>query len=170
MRKFSRNNNYIKLSLHKSEINNIYKTNKISKTIYQKILNKKRDLRNYYNLSVNVINSNKNTWYNITKPILLLERRLDVCLVRMNFSSSINESRQLIIKGKVYLNDVKVKFPNIILKIGDKIELKNTLPLTIGSLYFINIVPLYLEVNYNNFVGIYLRDPKIEDISIPITI
>jgi small subunit ribosomal protein S4 len=56
----------------------------------------------------------------------LLERRLDNVIYKLNFAPSRKSARQLITHGHVYLNGRRVDVPDITLKIGDKITLKNS--------------------------------------------
>lgn len=56
----------------------------------------------------------------------LLERRLDNVIYKLNFASSRKSARQLISHGHVYVNGHKVDIPDLTLKIGDKIILKDS--------------------------------------------
>ncbi|NLH18253.1 MAG: 30S ribosomal protein S4 [Phycisphaerae bacterium] len=56
----------------------------------------------------------------------LLERRLDNVVYKLNFAPSRKESRQLITHGHIYLNGRRVDVPDITVKIGDKITVKNS--------------------------------------------
>ena len=56
----------------------------------------------------------------------LLERRLDNVVYKLNFAPSRKAARQLITHGHIYLNDRRVDVPDITVKIGDKITLKNS--------------------------------------------
>ena len=56
----------------------------------------------------------------------LLERRLDNIVYKLNFASSRKSARQLISHGHVYVNGRRVDIPDISLKVGDKITLKNS--------------------------------------------
>lgn len=56
----------------------------------------------------------------------LLERRLDNVIYKLNFASSRKAARQLITHGHIYLNGRRVDVPDITIKIGDKISLKNS--------------------------------------------
>ena len=54
----------------------------------------------------------------------LLERRLDNVLFRLNFAPSIRAARQMISHGHVLVNDKKCDIGSMVLKVGDKISLK----------------------------------------------
>ena len=56
----------------------------------------------------------------------LLERRLDNVIYKLNFAPSRKAARQLIAHGHIYLNGRRVDIPDIIIKVGDKITLKNS--------------------------------------------
>ena len=56
----------------------------------------------------------------------MLERRLDNVVYKLNFAPSRKAARQLITHGHIYLNDRRVDVPDITVKIGDKITLKNS--------------------------------------------
>ncbi len=56
----------------------------------------------------------------------LLERRLDNVIYKLNFAPSRKAARQLVTHGHIYLNGRRVDIPDITLKIGDTITLKNS--------------------------------------------
>jgi len=56
----------------------------------------------------------------------LLERRLDNIVYKLNFASSRKSARQLISHGNIYVNGRRVDIPDMLLKIGDKLTLKNS--------------------------------------------
>ena len=56
----------------------------------------------------------------------LLERRLDNVVYKLNFAPSRKAARQLVTHGHIYLNDRRVDVPDITVKIGDKVTLKNS--------------------------------------------
>ena len=56
----------------------------------------------------------------------LLERRLDNVVYKLNFAPSRKEARQVITHGHIYLNGRRVDIPDITVKIGDKITVKNS--------------------------------------------
>lgn len=61
-----------------------------------------------------------------TNLLELLERRLDNVIFKLNFAPSRKAARQLIVHGHIYLNGRKVDVPDILVKVGDKITLKNS--------------------------------------------
>ena len=56
----------------------------------------------------------------------LLERRLDNIVYKLNLAASRKEARQLIAHGHIYVNGRKVNVPDFMVKIGDKITLKDS--------------------------------------------
>jgi small subunit ribosomal protein S4 len=56
----------------------------------------------------------------------LLERRLDNVVYKLNFAPSRKAARILISHGHIYLNGRRVDIPSIMVKVGDKITLKNS--------------------------------------------
>ncbi|MBN1818677.1 MAG: 30S ribosomal protein S4 [Sedimentisphaerales bacterium] len=57
--------------------------------------------------------------------LCLLERRLDNVVYKLNFAPSRKAARQLIAHGHIYLNGRKADIPDITVKIGDTITVKN---------------------------------------------
>src|SRR5210317_645683 len=80
----------------------------------------------------------------------LLERRLDNVVYKLNFAPSRKAARQLITHGHIYLNGRRVDVPDITIKIGDQITLKN-------SEKSRNIVKQQLESNPNYAVQEWLQ-------------
>lgn len=58
--------------------------------------------------------------------LILLESRLDTVLYRSNFVFSIRTAKQLIVHGKIFVNNIRVKSKNFILKTGDLISVDKT--------------------------------------------
>jgi small subunit ribosomal protein S4 len=84
----------------------------------------------------------------------LLERRLDNVIYKLNFASSRKKARQVITHGHIHVNGRKVNIPDLTLKIGDKITLKD-------SAKSRKIVKEQLESNPNYTVQSWLQlDPQ----------
>lgn len=113
---------------------------------------------------------------NPTQFLILLEKRLDVVLVRMNLVHTIFLARQLISHGHVYVNDIRITSSSFKLLPGHSLSLSPKGINIIKSLFLNskiiirNKVPNYLEVNYNIASGIFIRDPHVKEIpySIPV--
>ena len=58
--------------------------------------------------------------------LLLLERRLDNVVYKLNFAASRKAARQYITHGHVRVNGRKVDLPDFSVNVGDKISIKNT--------------------------------------------
>ena len=84
----------------------------------------------------------------------LLERRLDNVIYKLNFASSRKKARQIITHGHIHVNGRKVNIPDLTLKVGDKITLKD-------SAKSRKIVKEQLETNPNYTVQSWLQlDPQ----------
>ena len=56
--------------------------------------------------------------------LMLLERRLDNVVYKLNFAPSRKAARLLVSHGHIYLNGRKCDIPSLIVKVGDKLVLK----------------------------------------------
>ena len=125
-------------------------------------------LKKYFKNTIkNTIRKTKSKTNTDLKLILLknFESRLDVVLYRAKFTTSVRNGRQLILHGKVYVNNEKVKSKAFVLKAGDII--------TLDSDYFDNyenniiqsikwpLPPKYLIINYKTMQILFLGN--IED-------
>lgn len=92
-----------------------------------------------------------------------LEKRLDTILYRSKFSTTFRQARQLIIHGKVMLNNHKIKSPSYILKPGDLISIQAKYHLFIqNSIKSSKIWPLppkNLVINYKT-LEIFFNNPN----------
>ena len=61
-----------------------------------------------------------------TNLLELLEMRFDNVIYKLNFASSRKGARQLISHGHVHVNGRKVDIPDVTMRVGDKITLKNS--------------------------------------------
>lgn len=107
--------------------------------------------------------------------LILLERRLDTVLFRLNFTPTIFSSRQLITHGHVLINNKKVTIPSFMVKIGDIISISSTSKQAVYTniINYIQLerqklnfkpIPPYLEVNYKILSGILIDTPLISHI------
>jgi len=107
--------------------------------------------------------------------LILLERRLDTVIYRMNFAPTFYSSRQLISHGHVLVNNKKVDVHSYTVRNGDLIQIK---PSSISSIYsnlklntlnsnlgFLKPVPSHIEVNYKLLAGILVNTPVINEIA-----
>lgn len=94
-------------------------------------LREKQKVKRYYGLMERQFKqffkmASKGTGNTGTTLLELLERRLDNVIFKLNFAPSRKAARQLIAHGHIYLNGRRVDVPDILVKIGDKITLKNS--------------------------------------------
>ncbi len=105
--------------------------------------------------------------------LLLLERRLDNVLYLLGFASSRAMARQFVRHGHVIVNNKKIDIPSYSVKINDEITVKQSLrsnPCVVESLESKDqtVVPSWLMLDREKFIGKVVRLPKREDITIPI--
>ena len=101
--------------------------------------------------------------------IVMLESRLDNIVFRMGLSTTRRESRQLVAHGHFLVNGAKVDIPSYRVKEGDVITLaenskksnrfKEIVETTQGR-----VIPLWLEVNKDEFTAKVVRMPAREDL------
>lgn len=166
MRKFKHNKGLFSLSYQKQDIYKIY--NQIIRrkalTAFQVNFYKRQELRNYYHIGANFIQSN------YLNTILSMEARIDVVLVRMNLVINIDESRQKLASGRVYLNGKVVRSYNYKLLPNDIIIIKdNNMKLNFIMSYVLS-TPKNMEVNHKTSTGIYIRNVSVQEISIPFSL
>lgn len=98
-------------------------------------------------LKNNKIQTNVNTLF-----LELFESRLDTILYRAKFCSSIRSARQLIVHGKIVVNNTTVKSKNYQLKKGDLIAVKphfnHVIEENIRQMQTLPFPPKYLFINY----------------------
>ncbi|PID34569.1 MAG: 30S ribosomal protein S4 [candidate division SR1 bacterium] len=100
---------------------------------------------------------------------ILLERRLDVILLRSGFAKTIMQARQMIVHGHFTLNGVKHNVPSTFVKIGDKIELRAKLK---DSALYADMkidkghrVPSWLKTNPNSYTIEVLTLPVVGEVT-----
>jgi len=101
------------------------------KSDYAVRLREKQKVKRYYGLLERQFNAyfrqaEKGTGNTGQDLLILLERRLDNVIYKLNFAPSRKAARQLITHGHIYLNGRRVDVPDMLVKIGDKITLKNS--------------------------------------------
>jgi small subunit ribosomal protein S4 len=108
-----------------------------------------------------------------TNLLIFLERRLDNMVYRLGFANSRNEARQLVRHSHFTVNGQKVNIPSYLVEVGDVIELreKSRKITRIGeSLEGVarRGVPVWLELEKENFRGRIVALPSREDLTMPI--
>lgn len=112
-----------------------------------------------------------------TGPALvkLLESRLDNVVFRMGFAVSRRQSRQLVNHGHVKINGTKVDKVSYLVKPGDVVEFKEKSKKIVPVEEAIEIsknisTPSWLEVNFDEVKGTFLRNPERDEVEIPVDI
>jgi ribosomal protein S4 len=89
----------------------------------------------------------------------IFESRLDTVLYRSKFTISIKAARQLIVHGKIFVNNMKIKSPLYILKPGDLItidyKISSVIEKGIARSNTWPITPKHLVVNYKTLQIIF---------------
>lgn len=107
----------------------------------------------------NAISLSKKKKNKISYFIYLMELRLDVVLYRLNLTATIREARQLVLHGKVMVNNLIVKNPSYALRVNDLLSFKKSSIYTFKKKIFSNIkrgsfiissIPNYVEYSYKN--------------------
>ena len=104
---------------------------------------------------------------------VMLERRLDSVIFRMNFARTRREARQIVGHKHVLVNGKVVSIPSYLVKAGDVIEIKESaksmqrykdiIEVTGGRL-----VPEWMDVDIENFKGNIKNLPTREMIDVPV--
>ncbi|AMW33013.1 SSU ribosomal protein S4P [Fervidobacterium changbaicum] len=99
-----------------------------------------------------------------------VERRLDNVVYRLGFAINRRTARQLVSHGHILVNGKKVDIPSYQVRPGDAISIKESsrgiqpikqaLELNKGR-----AVAPWLEVDYDQFTGKYVRNPKLEEVT-----
>lgn len=98
--------------------------------------------------------------------LIILESRLDNLVFRMGFAPTRKAARQLVSHGHVLVNDKKCSIPSNIVKVGQKISIKEQSK----NLSIVNnsslIKPLdFVKVDQKQKIGEYVRFPKREELN-----
>lgn len=154
-----------------------YKKIKRSK-LYYKLFRQEKILRAYYgNLTKRQFkNIFKKTFINAAykqNPLLYLETRLDIFLVRVRWVNSIFEAKQFILHGHILVNGRVITYCNYTLKNGDIVQVNQVkIPFIVDKLLtnlknskeLFLTVPKYIHVNYNIMSAILLKLPTVRHI------
>ncbi len=104
--------------------------------------------------------------------IELLERRLDSVVYRLRFVPTVFAARQFVNHGHVKVNGKRVNIASYSVKDGDIIEVRQKsreIPLVVDAIQSTEReVPAYLEANYGQMTGKFLRAPKLLDVPYPV--
>jgi ribosomal protein S4 len=98
----------------------------------------------------------------------LFEKRLDVTLYRAKFSHSIRSAQQLIVHGKVLVNNKIIRSKSFILKTGDLISINfsdhKLIEINIGQVNIWPLPPKHLIINYKT-MQIIFGNPRYTNLS-----
>lgn len=108
-----------------------------------------------------------------TNLLLLLESRLDNMVFRMGFASSRNQARQLIRHNHFLVNGRKVDIPSYQVRVGDKIEVKDSsrkMAVIVEAMETVvrRGIPNWIELEKEQFKGTLKALPNREDLTMPI--
>ena len=108
-----------------------------------------------------------------TNLLVILERRLDNIIYRLGFASSRNQARQAVRHGHFLINGRKVNIPSYLVKVGDKITVREKSRKCAPILQSMETVarrgvPEWLEMDKDNFSGAVMAFPTREDLTMPI--
>lgn len=102
----------------------------------------------------------------------ILERRLDAVVYRMKFVPTVFASRQFVSHGHVKVNGKRVNIPSYMVKEGDVIEVKEKsrqVPIVLEAMVSTERdIPDYLDVDFKNMRGTFVRTPKLADVPYPV--
>lgn len=102
----------------------------------------------------------------------ILECRLDAVIYRMKFVPTVFASRQVVSHGHIKVNGVKVTIPSYMVKVGDKVELRDkakTMGLILDAMDSgERDVPDYVDVDHNQGAGSMTRIPQLADVPYPV--
>ncbi len=105
--------------------------------------------------------------------LVLLERRLDNVVFKMNWAGSRRLARQLVAHGHIYVNGHKLDVPSYMVKQGDKIALKpseKTLKMVKHEIETDGGSPVqsWLQVNPSVPEGVVVAMPSRDEVQIPV--
>jgi small subunit ribosomal protein S4 len=102
----------------------------------------------------------------------LLEARFDSVVHRLGFAFTRSQARQLIRHGHLLVNGKRVDIPSIIMRAGDKIEVRQKsreIKEVLASLAQVEKRPMlsWLELDKGNFAGVFKGAPVREELNEP---
>jgi small subunit ribosomal protein S4 len=102
----------------------------------------------------------------------LLERRLDNIVCRMGFAATRAEGRQLVKHNHVLVNGKRLNIPSYVLRVGDKVEIRESsrkIPGVLAAIAASERRPIlsWLEIDKGNFTGTLKGVPLREELNEP---
>jgi small subunit ribosomal protein S4 len=102
----------------------------------------------------------------------LLESRLDAIVYRAKFVPTVFAARQFVNHGHVLVNGKRVNIPSYLVKVGDKIEVRDRSKQLGVVLEAVQLaerdVPEYIEVDHGKMTATYVRVPALSDVPYPV--
>jgi small subunit ribosomal protein S4 len=102
----------------------------------------------------------------------ILESRLDAIVYRMKFVPTVFAARQFVSHGHVNVNGKRVTIASYMVKVGDKIEVRNKskeiASLKEASESAERDVPEYIDVDHSKYAGELKRVPGLKDVPYPV--
>ena len=108
-----------------------------------------------------------------TNLLIFLESRLDNVVYRMGFASSRTQARQLVRHNHFLVNDRKVNIPSYRVKAGDTVQIaekSKKIPPILEAMETVvrRGIPNWIEIDKENFKGVFKALPNREDLTMPI--
>lgn len=103
--------------------------------------------------------------------LLLLAIRLDNVVKLSGFAPSIRAARQLVLHGKIKVNDKKISIPGYKIKPGDKLSLDERLKEDVRTKNWIEKfanIPSWININKENFTAEIVSLPNRAEIPFPV--
>jgi small subunit ribosomal protein S4 len=102
----------------------------------------------------------------------LLESRFDSVVCRLGFAATRSQARQLIRHGHMLINGKRVDIPSILLRPGDKVEVRpksREIKEVLAALSQVDKRPMlsWLELDKGNFAGVFKGVPVREEMNEP---
>jgi small subunit ribosomal protein S4 len=106
--------------------------------------------------------------------LILLERRLDILVYRLGFSSSLAQARQLVLHGHYQVNGKKVTIPSYLVNVGDVVsvaEPSRTKKVIVEAIEMAQRrgVPPWILLEREQFRGSMRAMPMRADLTMPIS-
>lgn len=140
-------------------------------------LREKQKAKRYYGMQESqfkkyFVKADRSTGVTGENLLSLLERRLDNVIYRIGLAESRRDARQLILHGHFRLNGKKVTIPSIIVRVGDKISIREesrAKDKIKGLIENMNatVSPKWLTVDRDNCVATVAAIPQRADIDFP---
>lgn len=147
-------------------------------TTYGVQLKAKQKLKKYYGnigekqFKTVFVEAKKDKTSTAEKFIGLLESRLDIIVYRANFVPTVFAARQFVNHKHVTVNGKVINIPSYKVKVGDVIEVREksrNIPMVVDSISKIERdIPVYLNLNAQNYSVKFVVVPKVEDVPYPV--